>query len=178
MQSLFLKAGFQARLQQDLVHGLGDVVFGPQFDAADDIAQTLDGGRHNNRQIAQGRVALERFEHFKAVHFRHFDVQQQNIKRAVHQHAHGNLSVFSHRGAMPQKLHAARHQQPVDLVVIHNQDFALGVTHQPAPLMQLRFRHRSLRAQEGVDHPPAGRQAPWRGPVRRAPGPRRCRRSI
>ena len=84
--------------------------------------------------------AVELLEHLEAVHLRHLDVEQQQVERLASQHLQRDAAVLGERDAMPQQLEAARQQQPVDLVVVDDQQ-AGTVASAIAQGLQFGARH-------------------------------------
>ena len=81
VQLLALQAGPYAGAQQGRVEGLGQVILGPQLDAAYDTVDFVDGGNHDDGDVPQALARLHRGQHLVAVHVRHHDVEQHEIER-------------------------------------------------------------------------------------------------
>ncbi len=147
-QALFLEAGLNARLQQHRVQRLGQVILSTEANAAHDVFQPFERRGHDHRQvlqvrvglhllghrqISQIRVGLELFEHRKAVHLRHFYVEQHEVKRFAPKHVHCGTAIFHECHVVALGLHATREQQPVDFVVFGDQQTRGHLSHGKGP---------------------------------------------
>ena len=82
-QPLLAERRRDPRPEDRRVDGLGEVVGGAHADAADDAVELVDAGDDDDRQVAQGRVGLERGERLVAVHLGHDDVEQDRRRPAA-----------------------------------------------------------------------------------------------
>ncbi len=71
--------------------------------------------------VAQLQVVLQLLEHLEAVHLGHFHVEEQEVEALAPQHVERDASVLRRRDAVALQLQAARQQQPVDLVVVDDE---------------------------------------------------------
>src|SRR5690606_7994163 len=65
--------------QFELVDGLGDEVVGAAFAGLFDVAQFVEGGDHEDLDVAGGRVALELAADLEPAHAGHHDVQEDQV---------------------------------------------------------------------------------------------------
>ena len=131
-QSLLLEARADARLEQHRIDGLGQVVLGTQLDAAHDALDPFERGRDDDGQVAQLQVVLQLLEYLEAVHLRHLHVEQEQVERFAPKHLERDAAVLRGRDAVTLLLQAARQEQPVDLVVVDDEQpgaAASALTH-------------------------------------------------
>ena len=79
-QPLPFERGAYARPQQDRVEGLGQIILGAGFDAADDAVKFVEGGNHDDGNVAGMLRRLEPAQHLEAAHFRHDEIEQDEIE--------------------------------------------------------------------------------------------------
>ena len=66
---------------------LGQKVVGADFKAVHHVADLGFGGEEDHRQVGCGVLLAQFFTHFKAGHFWHHDVQQDQVERAMLRHS-------------------------------------------------------------------------------------------
>ena len=81
-QAFFLQARADARTEEDRVEGLGHVIFGAQFDAADDAFKLVEGRNHDDGNVAQSGIVFHASENFAAIEAGHEKVQQHQVELA------------------------------------------------------------------------------------------------
>jgi hypothetical protein len=69
---------------------------------------------------------IELLERLEAVHFRHLDVEEHEGERLAAQRVDRGTPVLRGGDAMAEQLEAAREEQPVDLVVVDDQQPGRG----------------------------------------------------
>jgi hypothetical protein len=67
------------------------------------------------------QIAANLFKHLKAIHFRHFDVEQKQIVRLGSKLLECNAAVLGNGDAMTHQLEIAPQQQAVDLVIVDDE---------------------------------------------------------
>ena len=116
--------------------------------------------------------AVELLEHLEAVHLRHLHVEQQQVERFAPQHLERDAAVLGRGDAVALQLEAARQQQPVDLVVVDDQQARRPLsqlTHGAAPSAPRRRARipassASSGAPSAAPHRRRGRRARARAP--------------
>ncbi len=106
----------------------------------------------------------ELLEHLEAVHLRHLHVEEHEVEALAAQHLERHAPVLRGCGLVALLLEAAREQQPVDLVVVDDQEPGRSVLH---------FTHRA-----GPSAPPPRANIPasaHRAPSGPPPAPNRGR---
>lgn len=71
--------GFDAGDEFELVDGFGEEVVGAGFDAAFDVAEFIEGGDHEDGDVAGFGVGLEAAADFEAGHAGHHDVEEDEV---------------------------------------------------------------------------------------------------
>lgn len=71
--------GFDAGDEFELVDGFGEEVVGAGFDAAFDVAEFVEGGDHEDGDVAGFGVGLEAAADFEAGHAGHHDVEEDEV---------------------------------------------------------------------------------------------------
>jgi hypothetical protein len=75
----------------------------------------------DDRQVAQLQVVLKLLKDLEAIHLGHFHVEEQEIERLAAQRLQRDTPVLGAGDAVSLLLEAARQEQPVDLVVVDDQ---------------------------------------------------------
>lgn len=129
-QALLLEARRHPGPQQHRVDGLEQVVLGAHLDTARDAVDFVDRRHHDDGNVAQLAVGLERLQRLVAVHLRHFDVEQHQIDRVVAQDLERLPSVLGKADPVLELFEELGDEQPVDAVVVHHEDLGLvAATH-------------------------------------------------
>jgi hypothetical protein len=71
--------GFDAGEEFELVDGFGEEVVGAGFDAAFDVAELVEGGDHEDGDVAGFGVGFEAAADFEAGHAGHHDVEEDEV---------------------------------------------------------------------------------------------------
>ena len=135
-QPLLLEARADARLEQHDVDRLRQIVLGAELDRAHDVVDALERRRDHDWHVAQRQVAPELLQHLEPIHLWHLEIEQQQVERLPPQHLERHPSVLGRGDAVPHELQIARQQQPVDLVIVDDEESrAAGArfTHDEAP---------------------------------------------
>jgi hypothetical protein len=90
-----------------------------------ELPDLLQGGEHDDRQVAQAVVGLEPLQDLEAVARGHDDVEQDHVERPGPDQFQGLAAVGRRGHVMAQAAQPAVQQIPVDLVVVHHQEGAL-----------------------------------------------------
>src|SRR5215475_11775827 len=126
-QALLLQAGADAGAEEHGIERLGQVVLGPQLDAADHAPHLVEGGDHKHGQFAARGIVLEPPQHLVAVDARHHHVEEDQLDgrcQCSAQHLEGDVAVGGgvHGVAVTNK--AARQQIAIALVVVDHEEDA------------------------------------------------------
>ena len=120
--TLPFEAGVDARLEQDGVEGLGQVVFRAQLDAAHHAVHFAQGGDHDDRDMTQFLVRLHGFQDLIPVHYRHHDIEQDEVEVGALQLAEGVMAIHRQGNVVAILLQAPVKKIAVELGVIHHED--------------------------------------------------------
>ena len=104
--------------------GLAEIIFRAHLDAASDAVFLVQRRQHDDRRLAQRRVALELGQHLEAVQPGHDHVQHHQVELlAASQRQRANAARHGGDGVAtaPQP---AREHLPAALVVVHHHDRA------------------------------------------------------
>jgi len=75
--------GSDPRQHDGRADGLGDVVHGPEFQPLGFIAHFGLGGQEDDGDVTRGGIGLESSADLIAVHFRHHDIEQNQVRGGI-----------------------------------------------------------------------------------------------
>ena len=171
-QALLLEARVDAGLQQHRIHRLGQVVVGAELDAARDVGDAFERRGDEDRQVAQARIADQLLEDLEAGHLRHLHVEQQQVERLGAQHLERDPAVLGAVDLVALQLEAALQQQPVDLVVVGDQQSRAALSHRQRLFSAAAARR--VFGFEGVERRSVGRHRAELELARQRPEPQRA----
>src|SRR5262249_61728336 len=106
-EPLFFERGADSSSQQDRIEGFAEIVLRAGLDTAHDTVDLVEGRDHDDRDIAQGRIALHLAEDLKAIDLRHHQVEQDQIVARRADQFESLASVFRYGNAIAFALQAA-----------------------------------------------------------------------
>ena len=74
-------------------------------------------------------IGIQLFQHLIAVHLRHFNIEQDQIKRLILHHFQSLTAILRKRDLVPLLFQATGQHQPVHAVVINDKDRARKFRH-------------------------------------------------
>jgi hypothetical protein len=92
-QRLFFKASTDARAQQRRVERLRKIIFGPGLDAPNNTVHLIEGGDHDDWNMAGFRVRFYRLQDGVTVKPLHHDIQQNQVERLCAYHFQSLLPI-------------------------------------------------------------------------------------
>ncbi len=109
-----------------VVERLGHIVVGTQLESADHVLALVLGGHHDHRQVEQRIGGAENAQHFQAAHFRHHDIEQDQVETLFAELLEGLVAARGQAHAIPFPLQAPRQHLAVHLIVVHHQQSRLS----------------------------------------------------
>ena len=101
---------------------LADEIVGAAFDAADDVLRVVERGDEDHGNIAQGRIGLDGAAQVVAIHFRHDDIGQHQVRLALADGGQGQLAIRRHARVIVQRLDQAAQSLRLGRAVLDDQD--------------------------------------------------------
>jgi hypothetical protein len=123
-QALLLEARVDPRVEQHRVDRLRQVVLRAHLEAPHDTVQFVERRRHDHRDVAEMWITLQLLQDPVAVEFGHQHVQQDQVEAPPSQQVERFAAVFSEDDGMPVVVEPAGEQEPIDAVVVRDQDRA------------------------------------------------------
>ena len=122
-QALFLDGRGQARLEQNLAEGLGQIVLSAHFDAPHHVIDLLPARDHDDRKAPQHRAVLHFGQHLQAGHLGHLDIEQHQVKGFFLQALQGLAAVGGLFDVLDAQLaQRAGNAHAHHLAVVHHQE--------------------------------------------------------
>src|SRR5258708_31897004 len=115
---------FQTRDDFIEIEGLAQVIDAAQMEALDLIDGFVQGAKKDDRNIAQARITLELSANFVAVHLRHEDVQQDQIRRGGISYLQGALAAIISPNSVTTCSQAARLNPKATGTAVHHENIA------------------------------------------------------
>ena len=84
-------------MQDNRVERLGNVILRAGLDATDRAVNLVQGGKHDDRQMAELGIGLDELEGMKAVQLGHDDVEQDQVESPLLQEFERDAAVFRRR---------------------------------------------------------------------------------
>ena len=101
---------------------LADEIVGAAFDAADDVLRVVERGDEDHGNVAQGRIGLDGAAQVVAIHFRHDDIGQYQVRLALADGGQGQLAIRRHARVVVQRLDQAAQSLRLGRAVLDDQD--------------------------------------------------------
>ena len=136
-----------ARAQQHRVERLEQVVLRAHFDRAHHAVDLVQRGDDDHRHRPHALVPPHPFQHLKAVHHRHHDVEQHEVEGLRGDAVERDLAVRRLLDGVPLALQPAAEDVAVGGVVVHDQ-------HARAGRLRPRLDRRASRAAAGAGAAP------------------------
>jgi hypothetical protein len=117
----FFQGGGDARAEHDRIEGFRHEILGAGLDTAHGAFDVVEGGEHDDGQVAQTLVGLHELEGLEAIKFRHDDIQQDEIEIAFLEHLQGEPAIADLGDLVAEFLQTTAQHLAVHAVVIDDE---------------------------------------------------------
>ena len=132
-QPFLLESGTEARLEQNRVERLEQIVDGAELDATRHAVHLRERRDHDDGKIAQPRLILQPGEHLESVDLRHHHIEKDEVEGAGLEARNRFLAVAGGLDlGIALEIEMKRQRIEVVIVVIDNEDAGRS-SHQPIP---------------------------------------------
>jgi hypothetical protein len=147
VQPLLLQAGADARLQQDGIERLAQVILGAELDAAHHAVHVIERGDHEHGHRSQRGITLELLQHGVPVEVGHHHVEQHEVHGRPRQRVERRAPAGRRLHVVALAPQAASEHVTVVVVVVDDQDHGPRRGRRSAGMRRgLRSGRRSLGA--------------------------------